>query len=47
VPGGYSVQRWTGNEWRRVDGGAVALSAGRVPWLVNDDGHIYRWRQTR
>ncbi len=47
VPGGYSVHRWTGNEWRRVEGGAVSLSAGRVPWLVNDNGQIYRWRQNR
>ncbi|MGH6611085.1 MAG: tectonin domain-containing protein [Burkholderiaceae bacterium] len=44
VAGGYSVQRWTGQGWRRVPGGAVALAAGRVPWLVNSDGHIYQWQ---
>jgi hypothetical protein len=43
VQGGYSVQQWTGRDWRRVDGGAVALSAGPVPWLVNEGGQIYRW----
>jgi hypothetical protein len=43
VQGGYSVQQWTGSEWRRVDGGAVALSAGPTPWLVNEAGQIYRW----
>jgi hypothetical protein len=43
VPGGFSVQRWTGNGWRRAPGGAVALSAGPVPWLVNADGNVFRW----
>ncbi len=43
VPGGYSVQRWRGKNWRRVDGGAVALSAGPTPWLVNSEQQIFRW----
>jgi len=47
VPGGYSVHRWTGQGWRRVNGGAVALAAGPVPWLVNSDGQIYVWTGKR
>lgn len=43
VRGGYSVQRWGGKNWRRVDGGAVALSAGPTPWLVNSEQRIFRW----
>ncbi len=43
VPGGHSVLRWNGNGWRQVPGGAVALAAGQVPWLVNADRRIYRW----
>lgn len=44
VPGGFSVQRWSGQRWRRVDGGAVALSAGRTPWLVNSEQRIFQWQ---
>lgn len=47
VPGGFSVQRWSGQRWRRVDGGAVALSAGPVPWLVNSDQQVFRWDRRR
>jgi Tectonin domain len=43
VPGGFSILRWSGQIWRRVPGGAVALSAGPVPWLVNSDQQIFRW----
>ncbi len=47
VEGGYRVQRWDGRGWRRVEGGAVALSAGPVPWLVNSEGRIFRWQPRR
>lgn len=43
VAGGFSVQRWSGKNWRRVGGGAVALSAGPTPWLVNSEQRIFRW----
>lgn len=45
--GGYAILRRSGNGWRRVDGGAVALSAGAVPWLVNAEGRIYVWTGRR
>jgi len=48
VPGGYSVFRQGAeSRWDKVPGGAVALSAGPTPWLVNSDGQIYRWQQQR
>ena len=47
VAGGYTVQRWDGQRWRRVDGGGVALSAGATPWLVNSDGRVFRWQPQR
>lgn len=47
VPGGFSIHRWTGQNWRRVNGGAVALSAGAAPWLVNSDQQIFRWNGKR
>ena len=47
VPGGFSIQRWTGQNWRRVNGGALALSAGATPWLVNSNNQIYRWSGKR
>ena len=47
VPGGYSIQRWSGDRWRRVNGGGVALSAGPTPWLVNSDSQIFRWSGKR
>jgi hypothetical protein len=47
VPGGYSIQRWNGQRWRRVNGGGVALSAGTTPWLVNSDNQIFRWSGKR
>jgi hypothetical protein len=43
VEGGYAILRRSGNGWRRVDGGAVALSAGAVPWLVNAEGRVFVW----
>ncbi|MEO8186503.1 MAG: tectonin domain-containing protein [Burkholderiaceae bacterium] len=47
VPGGYSIQRWNGQRWRRVNGGGVALSAGTAPWLINSDNQIFRWSGKR
>ena len=47
VPGGFSVQRWTGKGWRRVNGGGVAMSAATTPWLVNSDNQIFRWNAKR
>lgn len=47
VPGGYSIHRWNGQSWRRVGGGAVALAAGPVPWLVNSDGQVFVWTGKR
>lgn len=41
VEGGHTILRGSGGGWRRIEGGAVALSVGRVPWLVNDQSHIY------
>ena len=43
VAGGYTIHRWSGDSWRRVNGGGVAISAGPIPWLINADGQIYRW----
>jgi surface antigen len=44
VPGGFSIHRWTGSDWQRVDGGAVriAIAPNGQPWVVNDAGHIFR-----
>ncbi|MEP6609499.1 MAG: tectonin domain-containing protein [Burkholderiaceae bacterium] len=47
VPGGHSIHRLTTKGWRKAPGGAVAISAGRVPWLVNSEGRIYRWETLR
>jgi hypothetical protein len=47
VPGGFSIQRWTGRGWRRVEGGAIAISAAAVPWLVNSENRIFRWNTRR
>jgi len=43
VAGGYSIHRWSGDRWRRVNGGGVAISAGATPWLINADSQIFRW----
>jgi len=43
VPGGHSVQHQDARGWRRVEGGAVALSAGAAPWLINSENQIFRW----
>ncbi|HZA96563.1 MAG TPA: tectonin domain-containing protein, partial [Burkholderiaceae bacterium] len=47
LPGGYSIHRWSGDRWRRVNGGGVAISAGPMSWLVNSDNQIFRWRGKR
>lgn len=47
VPGGFSIHRWTGRAWQPVPGGAVALSAGQVPWLVDSEGNVFRWDARR
>ena len=47
VPGGHSIHRWSGDKWRRVNGGGVAISAGPIPWLVNSDTQIFRWSGKR
>jgi hypothetical protein len=44
VDGGHSIQRWGGNDWQRVEGGAVRIDVdpqGR-PWVVNANGDILR-----
>jgi hypothetical protein len=40
--GGYSIYRWNGRDWSRVDGGGMQISVGggRV-WLVNSSGYVY------
>jgi len=42
-PGGWSIHRWTGSEWERVEGAGVRIAVGTYgnPWLVNRDGAIY------
>ena len=47
VSGGFTIHRWTGQAWRLVNGGAVAISAGAQPWVVNSDNQIFRWGAKR
>jgi hypothetical protein len=40
--GGYSIHRWTGSDWTRIDGGGTQISAaGTRVWLVNSSGFVY------
>jgi len=44
--GGYGIYRWTGSNWRQIDGAAIRISvdpSGR-PWVVNSAGNIYKHR---
>lgn len=40
--GGFSIHRWTGLSWTEVGGGATRIAVGDEPWLVNNEGRIYR-----
>jgi hypothetical protein len=43
-PGGFSIHRWRGSGWERVDGGAIRIGgSAATPWVVNDLDEIYRW----
>jgi hypothetical protein len=44
VSGGYGIWRLIGNSWRQVEGGGVRIAVdGRGnPWIVNDQGQIFR-----
>jgi hypothetical protein len=42
VAGGYGIYYWKNDsEWAGVDGGAVSISGGGSPWVVNDAGAIF------
>jgi hypothetical protein len=42
VPGGYGIFYWKGDqEWAGVDGGAIGISGGGAPWIVNSEGTIF------
>ncbi|MDJ1173880.1 tectonin domain-containing protein [Roseofilum capinflatum] len=44
VPGGYTIFRWDGSNWRVMPGGAVRIGGNsRNPYVVNDKGNIFRW----
>ncbi|MCF8246033.1 MAG: hypothetical protein K9J37_04400 [Saprospiraceae bacterium] len=44
--GGNQIQRWTGTSWEEIDGGAVkiAVDGMGMPWVVNNDGQIFKRR---
>ena len=44
TPGGYSIFNRSGNQWNRVEGGAVRIDVdgSGTPWIVNADGVIFR-----
>jgi hypothetical protein len=44
VPGGYSIHRWNGNGWDRIEGGAtrIAVDPNGNPWVVNENHEIFR-----
>lgn len=43
MQGGYALERWTGNGWKRIDFGAARVSVGPDgrPWVVTEDGSIF------
>jgi hypothetical protein len=53
VPGGFGIFRWNGktfgNVWDAVSGGATEITVDQTgnPWVVNDQGSIYRWQGGR
>jgi hypothetical protein len=44
IPGGYGISKWTGSAWQVVSGAAVRVTVDDdgIPWVVNENGHIYR-----
>ena len=44
---GFGIYKWTGEDWTKVDGSAVAITVDNsgVPWVVNAEGEIYRRKQ--
>ncbi len=48
IPGGYSIQRWTGNTWEKVLGGATRISVAPngTPWVINNTNNIFQWTGT-
>lgn len=44
VAGGYEIYKWNGSSWIHIPGGAVrvAVSPTGVPWVVSNDGGIFR-----
>jgi hypothetical protein len=42
----FGAHKWTGKEWRGVEGGGVQISADKTgkPWMVNAMGNIFSGR---
>ncbi len=41
---GYSIYRWNGSNWDKVEGSAVRIGGNpQNPWVVNNQNQIYRW----